>query len=310
MKNQINLLIAFDGSDQSMDITRYAGQMFPAGKTKAHLFHVASEVPEAFLDLRNEPGLANTVISASSWSREVRKNIESRLARARSILQKAGFPPNDIQTTYQKRKKGIARDIIAESHHGYDLLLIGRSGVSQLLDVVVGSVANKVLTTTAHLPVAVIGGCPSEEKALIGFDRSVGAARAVDCAGHFLAQDDREIMLCHVVRSLNIFLRMQNVFRPEDEKLWLDESSQVIEPALSEAENQLIQAGYHPSRVYKQILENETTRAGGLVQAARAGGFGTILVGRRGLSSVKDFFMGRVSRKVIHMADRMAVWVV
>jgi hypothetical protein len=35
-----------------------------------------------------------------------------------------------------------------------------------------------------------------------------------------------------------------------------------------------------------------------------------IVVGRRGLSRVEEFFMGRVSDKVLQLAKEMAVWVV
>ena len=42
----------------------------------------------------------------------------------------------------------------------------------------------------------------------------------------------------------------------------------------------------------------------------REGGYGTIVVGRRGLSKVYEFFMGRVSDKVLHLAKDMAVWIV
>jgi len=39
-------------------------------------------------------------------------------------------------------------------------------------------------------------------------------------------------------------------------------------------------------------------------------GFGSIVVGRRGLISfIEAFFIGRVSSKVLNMADKLALWV-
>ncbi|MBE9535512.1 MAG: universal stress protein, partial [Proteobacteria bacterium] len=47
-----------------------------------------------------------------------------------------------------------------------------------------------------------------------------------------------------------------------------------------------------------------------IIQYALKGEYGTIVVGRRGLSEVEEFPMGRVSNKIIHMSKELAVWVV
>jgi nucleotide-binding universal stress UspA family protein len=46
------------------------------------------------------------------------------------------------------------------------------------------------------------------------------------------------------------------------------------------------------------------------VEEARNSSCGTIVMGRRGLSRVEEFFMGRVSKKVLQLAKWNAVWVV
>jgi hypothetical protein len=40
------------------------------------------------------------------------------------------------------------------------------------------------------------------------------------------------------------------------------------------------------------------------------GGYGTIVMGRKGYSEVGEFELGRVTNKVIQLAGTMAVWVV
>ena len=52
------------------------------------------------------------------------------------------------------------------------------------------------------------------------------------------------------------------------------------------------------------------TKSDAIVKEANEGGYGTIVVGRRGLSRVREFFIGRVSMKVIQLARKHAVWVV
>ena len=40
------------------------------------------------------------------------------------------------------------------------------------------------------------------------------------------------------------------------------------------------------------------------------GNYGAIALGRRGLSRMEEFFMGRVTNRVAHMAKGLALWIV
>ncbi len=59
-----------------------------------------------------------------------------------------------------------------------------------------------------------------------------------------------------------------------------------------------------------KVITGATTRAGTILEEARAGGYGTIVVGRRGVSTVEEFDMGRVTNKLVHSAKDRALWVV
>ena len=77
-----------------------------------------------------------------------------------------------------------------------------------------------------------------------------------------------------------------------------------------EAKGVLTGSGFDPERISTKIITGARSRAAAIVQEARDGGYGTIVVGRRGLSRVRDFLMGRVSNKLISLAKNQAVWVV
>ena len=47
-----------------------------------------------------------------------------------------------------------------------------------------------------------------------------------------------------------------------------------------------------------------------LLRLAEEGGYGTVVVGRRGVSKQEEFLFGSVSTKIIHAAKGLAVWVV
>jgi len=65
-----------------------------------------------------------------------------------------------------------------------------------------------------------------------------------------------------------------------------------------------------PDKVSTQIGEKAITRAGTIVDSAKQEDFGTIVMGRRGHSHFRDFFIGRVANKVIHMVRDRTVWVI
>ena len=303
------ILLAIDGSDQAFNAIRYVAGFLPPGKTDVVLFHVDAGVPEALLDQGKDPKFCAHDLPIGQWALEARKHIEGAMGKGGEILIHAGFPPEAVSAKVQARNMGVARDILKEARQGYDAVVVGRCGLGNGKDVVVGSVAHKLVTRIDPIPIAVVGGNPEPKKVLVGFDGSEGSMRAVDCVCSMMPNDEREVTLCLVVRSLGAHLGGGTIFTPEHEKAWLEVSRQEVESAFEQAEDRLIRAGLHPSHIFLRNLENHTSRAAGIKEATDHAGCGTIVVGRRGLSSVEEFTIGRVTRKVLQIADEMAVWI-
>ena len=64
------------------------------------------------------------------------------------------------------------------------------------------------------------------------------------------------------------------------------------------------------SRISSKYTLESRSRSGDILQEAKEGDFGTIVMGRRGLSSVHEFPLGRVTTKVLNRADHFALWIV
>ncbi len=47
-----------------------------------------------------------------------------------------------------------------------------------------------------------------------------------------------------------------------------------------------------------------------ILSEAEKGGYGTIVMGRRGISKTQEFFMGSVSNKILQQAGDKSVWIV
>ncbi len=312
MKNISKILVAMDGSEQAMNAVRYLSGMVSPEQTHIVLFHVALDFPEALMDFQRIPEFQRRLAEVSSWRSQIKKKVGDSLTEAKSILVAKGFPASKINTILQKKQAGIARDILKQSREGYQAVVVGRKGASRIKDMLIGSTANKLVGKMVHIPLIVVGGNPKPGKVILAFDGSKHAQKAVS-RFTMLADPDRcHVEICHVIRSVNVVGPMGDiaVFPADIERQWIDESVKNIEPMMEKAKSQLVKSGFSPERVFCKILTDQASRAFGILNEAEASGYDTIVVGRRGLTRVQEFAMGRVGRKILHAADQQAVWVV
>ena len=293
---QKKILLAVDGSENSLEVVRYAGKIPAFREMATVLYNVSSKIPEAYWDLEKNSSAAWRMSEARAWEKEHDKVIQGCMRRAEKMLQVAGFHKESIEVKIHNRKQGFARDIAKEAERGYGGVLVGRKGMSNLKDLVLGSIATKLIEKISFVPILVVGKNPQTGSVLLALDGSDNATRAVDYVGKVLGGSDYAARLIHVIRSDN----------PE----YVNERKMEIKGVFDEARGELIISGFNPDRVTTKIITGAGSRAAAVVQEAQDGDYGTIVVGRRGLSRVRDFLMGRVSNKLIHLAKNQAVWVV
>lgn len=301
-KHRGRILLAVDGSDQAFETVRYVSQLFPPKRMETVLFHVATKVPEGFWDVEKNPAFKHKLSSVAAWATREQTVVQEFMDRARQLFLDRGVPEDKVSVKMEERKKGIARDIITESQRGYDAVVVGRLGKSHLKDLVWGSVANKLIGRLTHVPICVVGGSPQDGKILVAMDTSEEATKVLDFAGNMMDITDCEVTLFHVIRGLESWT--------EDASEELQNAEKAATTLLEEAIGRLEGTGLNRDRIATKIRSGAASRAEAIVEEARKGGYGTIIVGRRGLSRVEEFFMGRVSKKVLQLAKWTAVWVV
>jgi nucleotide-binding universal stress UspA family protein len=81
----------------------------------------------------------------------------------------------------------------------------------------------------------------------------------------------------------------------------MDEVEPEVRRSLNQSQDKLIAAGFDGSKLTLEIVRGASSRAAAIVEVAEQGGFDTIVLGRRGLSRVQQFFAGRVSTKVLQI---------
>jgi nucleotide-binding universal stress UspA family protein len=307
-QTQKKILVPVDGSGRSLNTVRYISRMDSFLNKQIVLFHVFNSVPEAYWDLEKDPRSSSTVKQVKAWEVEQRKNVDVFMQRAQQLFWKAGFHDKSIKIKIQNRKKGIARDIIREAQNGYEAVVTRRRGATGLRGIVLGSVATKLVEKLSFLPLILAGKSPAGNKILLAFDDSEDAMRAVEFIGSFMGGLDYEVGLLHVIRGNGQDLpEYQHIF---SSKKYTEFSSQLMASSLDKARIKLIDSGFKPNKVSIKLIKGVHSRAKAIADEAKKEGYGTIVMGRRGHSRVRNFFIGRVTNKAIHMARDRTIWIV
>lgn len=293
------VLLALDGSGQAFEAVRYVSQLLPPNRIEVVLFHVMSKIPEGLRDIEKNFGFKHRVASLVGWTMQQEKEIREFMEKGRQLLLNRGVPDNAVSINIQERQEGTARDIVQEAQSNYDSIVVGRWGLSKLKDLVCGSIAGKLIGNLVHVPLLVVGGSPQTGKILLAADASEEALRAVDYIGAMMSGTDSEVTLFHVVRAIDYVI----------EEAW-ESPKKAAEVLLDVAVRRLEKTGVSGDRISSKIATGMASRAKAIVEEAKKGGYGTIVVGRRGHSQMEEFFMGRVSNKVVQLGKKMAVWVV
>jgi len=312
--NSRRILIAVDGSEHALEAARYAGAILNPNTTEVVLYHALKKIDEAFWHIGTRRAFSEEMIDMKGWEAAQDEAISTFMNEIRQIFIEKGFAQDTVQIDVRPSEQGIARDIIKESKEGYSGVFLGRKGVSKLKDLVLGGTAQKLIERTAHIPVCVVDKGAEAGTILIAMDVSEGAMKAVDYAAAMFGDTRVEIRLVHVRAVIGSFeprygFTYTGVLSAEGEK-WLEEERQEMTRVFEKAENKLVSAGLDRARISTNMLTDEGSRAGAMIREARETGYGGIVIGRRGISKIEEFFMGSMSHKVLQMGKGLAVWIV
>ncbi|RLB86202.1 MAG: universal stress protein [Deltaproteobacteria bacterium] len=155
-----------------------------------------------------------------------------------------------------------------------------------------------------------------KRKILIAMDDSDNALRAVS----FVAEafdSESEIVLLSVVPKITAacelnadtlaahFKSQQAAFCQVEE-----EKEKLLREALGKGKQMLLDAGYEDGKIRMELKQQKKGIARDIVSEAERLDVDLIVLGRRGLSGIKEFFLGSISQKVLQLCkDRSALLV-
>ena len=303
------VVVPLDGSATALKTLHYIDTLFgPEHPLEPRLFYVQPSLPAILVqEARKNPETARQI---KDMERRHQRMTDEVLEAGKKMLQDRGFTADRIQTVAHRKQIGVARDICAFSEDNRaDAIVLSTSGRSKLEAFFMGETANKVLEASRICPVWMIKGNVASRQVLIAVDNSEPAMRAVDHAGFMLTGTDARITLFHAKRQLRRFVPKAVIDNATDlEKLWQTAAGKEIAPIMARSRDMLIKAGIPENRIDVKVVDGSRSAAGDILAAAR--GFGTIVMGRRGVTGVAAYTMGSVSRKVLENGSDIALWLV
>ena len=141
----LKVLLPVDGSEASVRATEALIRMLPWYRERP-----AIEVLAVHLPVPRLPNM-NVVVSEEAIERYYAEETEAMIAPSRKTLDAAG-----VTYTVQKLIGPVAESIVDHAKHiGADMIVMGTRGMTALSNMVMGSVATRVLHL-ARLPVVLI----------------------------------------------------------------------------------------------------------------------------------------------------------
>ena len=143
---------------------------------------------------------------------------------------------------------------------------------------------------------------------LIAADESENAERAVIYVGELLGGiKGFKVTILHVIRE------PEDDYFPDgtDKDQWYNEYRLHVDQMLENYRNILIAAGFNPEDVSTHSTVRYCPSMAECILAERDNmEYGTLVVGRKGLSHKEEFLFGSISGKIVRAARNCTVWVV
>jgi nucleotide-binding universal stress UspA family protein len=308
---QKKILIAVDGSPSSRQAVDYAGRMNGLiqglGVT---LFHIQPPISQFLLDEAKRSGQAQVELNkVAARNAEASRGL---LTNCRELLIRAGLEEQSVELATRPHQQGLAKDILDYAQKGlFDAIMVGRRGISAVQQMFMGSVSAHLVENSPVIPVWLVDGHVRSTRVLAAVDGSESALRAVDHMAFMLAGNP-EVRFCffHVTPRLKEYCEIN--FGAEAggglETLINQGDQRCMDGFFPAALAKLREAGFREEQIETRTDTTLLSVGETILNAAREGGFGTIVMGRRGIN--KSFFGGKVSYSVSHKLSDAALWLV
>jgi nucleotide-binding universal stress UspA family protein len=269
------ILVPVDGSHSCLHAEELAAVIAKNFKSKVTVIHVVShDLLHAGLELRYRvPTSVRTEIT--NWLLQTGNKI---VWDAEALFKEEGIEVDARVVEYEDPAETVLQ--VAKDEE-YDLVVMGNRGETEVEVFSLGSIAEKV-SRHAECPVLIVKQKTELSKILVAVDGSEIAEKALEYVVQLAKKQKAKVTLLNVGEA-KIFGLKPEVARKIGESILSD----AVAKAKGLKLNTQLEFG-NPAETIIEITEK--------------GNYDLIVVGSRGLSNVKRFFLGSVSDNVSHHA--------
>ena len=305
------VMIAVEDSVHSKNAVRYAAHISVWVKNMSYvLFNVQPMLSQYIEDeARTDYKVLNQLNRIKAKNTEASQQL---LAQYKSQMVQTGIEQNQIQTVTHQAKLGIAKDIIEYAAKGqYDALVVGRRGVSILIEYYMGSVSHSIAQNSKVTPIWVVGSNVTPANILVPIDGSECSLRAIDHLAYILS-DHSDICLTflHVKPKLQDYCKIDFESKEADafEDLIIKSNKKCIDKFYALALKKLNEFGIKEDRIEIKTAKSFFTIGGAIEDEVKTSNYDTVVMGRSGIN--KRFFTGSVTNYALNNISNAAIWIV
>ena len=151
-----------------------------------------------------------------------------------------------------------------------------------------------------------------DKKVLVAIDDSENAMRAVEFIANSFTKDNK-ITLFNVIQDTAALCEMNSpeltpYFKSQQSSFCLleEKKQKLVNQAVEKAREILTDAGFDENNITVKSELKKSGVARDIVKEVESG-YNAIVMGRRGMSGIKDFILGSISQKVFHSAKNISV---
>lgn len=306
-----HVLLATDGSPHAQSAAKYLVQLFAQREDFEVTVVSVAEPPPSYL-FRPVPGLSE--IEREEKLEKIQAQNLSQAQRCveetRRLLLEGGLAEEKVHTKVALSRGDVAQTLLQEAREGlFDALVTGRRGLGRLASAWMGSVSQRLVEYGQGVPVWVVDGARWSKRFLVAVDLGEPGLTLVDHVFFILSGDpEAEVTLLHVISS---FLPGEAEEGLEDvQELLLKQEEEEAARFFAQVEDMLRESALSKDQVRVKIRKEPFGAAGAILDEAKEGGYGTVVLGRRGRGGFKGLLLGSVASKVLFNLDQQAIGVV
>ncbi len=304
------VLIAVGDCLHSRRAVEYAAKVSSAAKDVEYtIFHVEPLIPRIFsAAVEKDPKVREELDTLVHKSKEADRCFYRDF---KDLIVDEGIAESRIEVVSQPMQKGIAKDILSRAEDGhYDAIVMARKALTPSRDFFIGTTATKVVEHALKTPVWVVAGENRYAKVMLAVDGSENSLRDVDHVTRMIgANPNLSVTLFHVVPHLrhyySIELEREN---PYLQQILQGEDEHRMESFFEEAYARFQAAGMKRRQVEVKTNRQSHDISTAILQEAKTGGYGTVVVGRRGERDA--FFTGQIALRLVQKVANQTLWVI